>query len=75
MIPQTIDNDIEKARSRAAEEQARKVHEWRLLELLRAGYDQGIAEELAARPEIDLHVACEMLSDGCEPALAAKILL
>ena len=51
------------------------VSRWRLAELLRAGYtwDQGIL--LACRPEVDLHLAIDLLDHGCAPATALRILL
>lgn len=53
-----------------------KVISWRLENLLRAGYDLGAAEEIAARRDIDLHQAAELVAvRGCAPATAARILL
>jgi hypothetical protein len=52
-----------------------KVVSWRAAQLLEAGYDPRTAEKIAQRCQIDLHRACEMLSQGCEPELAAKILV
>ena len=51
-----------------------KVESWRLHILIEAGYPLSLAERLAVS-EADLHVACEMLSRGCEPETAAEILL
>jgi hypothetical protein len=51
-----------------------KVESWRLHILIEAGYPLPLAERLAVS-EADLHVACEMLSLGCEPKTAAEILL
>ena len=39
------------------------------------GYGAPAAAELAMRHDVDLHVAVEMLTQGCAPALALKILL
>ncbi len=52
-----------------------EVARWRLSELVRAGYtwDQGVL--LAARPEVDLHRAVELLRRGCPAELAVKILV
>jgi hypothetical protein len=52
-----------------------EVGRWRLKELLRAGYtwDQGVM--LACRPEIDLHLAIDLLRKGCPRATALRILL
>jgi hypothetical protein len=51
-----------------------KVESWRLHVLIEAGYPLGIAERLAAS-EADLHVAVELVSNGCAHATAAEILL
>ena len=51
-----------------------KVQSWRLHVLIEAGYPLSLAERLAVS-EADLHVACEMLSRGCQPETAAEILL
>jgi hypothetical protein len=51
-----------------------KVESWRLHVLIEAGYPLSLAERLAVS-EADLHIACEMLGQGCEPETAAEILL
>jgi len=51
-----------------------KVESWRLHILIEAGYPLPLAERLAVS-EADLHVACEMLDQGCTPQTAAEILL
>jgi ABC-type phosphate/phosphonate transport system substrate-binding protein len=51
------------------------VEAWRAEQLELAGYGAAGAAELAARHEIDLHVAIEMVAHGCAPELALKILL
>jgi len=48
---------------------------WRTETLLRAGYDAEQAGVLAERGEIDLHLACRMLAQGCPVATALRILL
>ena len=50
------------------------VEAWRATELERGGYPPAIAAELAARTDVDLHRAVEMLSRGCSPELALSIL-
>jgi hypothetical protein len=50
------------------------VEQWRAQELVRAGYPEQVAGELAMRPDIDLHRAVELLEKGCAPELAADIL-
>jgi len=48
---------------------------WRIEELQRAGYSHRAAGRLAARHDIDLHLAVQLLERGCAPELALKILL
>ena len=52
-----------------------KIERWRIEELERAGYGTRAAGRLAARHDIDLHHAIELLDLGCPPELAIKILL
>jgi hypothetical protein len=52
-----------------------KVTAWRACELLKAGYEPLMAVELAEHPGVDLHVALELVERGCQPDLAARILL
>ncbi|MGH6876708.1 MAG: hypothetical protein ACREHV_04930 [Rhizomicrobium sp.] len=52
-----------------------RVTSWRAERLERAGYDHDVAHELAERPDIDLHHAVELLERGCDPEIAARILL
>ena len=51
-----------------------KVESWRLHVLIEAGYPLHVAERLAAS-EADLHVAVELVGQGCTHASAAEILL
>ncbi len=51
------------------------VEAWRAEQLELAGYGAAAAAELAARHEVDLHVAIEMVAQGCPPELALKILV
>jgi hypothetical protein len=51
-----------------------KVESWRLHVLIEAGYPLGLAERLAAS-ECDLHLCVELVTNGCEHATAAEILL
>jgi hypothetical protein len=51
-----------------------KVESWRLHILIEAGYPLSIAERLAVS-EADLHLACELLGQGCNPETAGEILL
>jgi hypothetical protein len=52
-----------------------QVEHWRAQELIRAGYPADGAAKLAARHDIDLHRAVELLSSGCPAELALQILL
>jgi hypothetical protein len=51
------------------------VFEWRLTELMRAGFPEELALELAVSSQVDLHAAAELRSRGCPPETAARILL
>jgi hypothetical protein len=51
------------------------VEAWRAEQLEMAGYDAQQAAELAIRPHVDLHVAVELISRGCAPEIALRILL
>ena len=55
------------------DEQA-KVESWRLHVLIEAGYPPALAERLAVSPA-DLHVCVDLVREGCEPVVAAEILL
>jgi hypothetical protein len=52
-----------------------QVERWRADELERAGFDARAAAEIAARHDIDLHRAVDMLRRGCPAELALQILL
>jgi hypothetical protein len=52
-----------------------RIERWRAEELEKAGYDVWAAAQLAASPEVDLHLAVELVERGCAPDLALKILL
>lgn len=54
---------------------ADKAEAWRLEQLLDAGYPLAAASAIAARHDIDLHQALELRARGCQPDLAARILL
>ena len=51
------------------------VQAWRLEELERADSPRDAAERLAARPDVDLHVAVDLLRRGCPLEVALNILL
>ena len=51
------------------------VRHWRLEELERAGYSPLDALILSGRPDIDLHLAVDLLEHGCPVMTAMRILL
>ena len=55
--------------------EADRVMRWRVEELHRAGYGQREAVKLAMRIDVDLHLAVDLLSNGCPPQTALEILL
>jgi hypothetical protein len=55
-------------------DQLDEVLRWRLRRLLQSGCTEDEARALAARPEVDLHRAVELLERGCPPELAVRIL-
>jgi len=57
------------------ESELTQVERWRIDELERAGYDPRAAMMLAARHDVDLHRAVDLLRQGCSTELALKILL
>lgn len=52
-----------------------RVEHWRAEELIRAGYTPTDAVALAARHDIDLHRAVELMRLGCPYELAIEILI
>lgn len=50
------------------------VELWRFEQLLEAGYPLDVADRLAARRDVDLHQAVELLERGC-PVLTAYAIL
>ena len=63
-MTQAIEHDTEQ----------QKVESWRLHVLIEAGYPTELASRLAAS-EADLHVAVELVKNGCRHETAAEILL
>ncbi len=55
--------------------QGDQLIKWRFAQLLRSGYPDDVAAEIAARLDIDLHRATSLTEAGCPPATAARILL
>ena len=52
-----------------------RIESWRTEELRRAGFDRKAARTVAARHDVDLHVAVDLLRRGCPPEVALQILL
>jgi hypothetical protein len=52
-----------------------RIERWRAEALERAGYEPQVAAELAARLDIDLHLASDLLAAGCSQELALQILI
>ena len=71
MNAQTEETGGHQAIGRAALE----AYEWRLDQLRQAGYTSFRAHELAARSDVDLHVACDLLARGCPEETAFSILV
>jgi hypothetical protein len=57
------------------ETELERIERWRAGELERAGYEAAAASLLAARADVDLHYAIDLLRSGCAPELALQILL
>jgi hypothetical protein len=56
-------------------DEAGLIEAWRTEALERAGYPAEAAEEIAARHDIDLHKATDLLRAGCPVDLALRIVL
>jgi hypothetical protein len=54
---------------------AEAVVDWRFEQLRRVGYERREARLLSRRVDIDLHLAVDLLRDGCPHELALAILL
>ena len=57
------------------ESELTRVVEWRRRELVRAGYGDSGARDVAEKVEIDLHRAIDLLKSGCPEETALRILL
>ena len=57
------------------EVEATEVIRWRLSQLTSSGYPLEQAVALATRLDVDLHQASDLVSRGCPPELALRILL
>ena len=58
-----------------SETEQERIVRWRAEELERAGFEHSAASLLAARGDVDLHFATDLLRNGCSPELALQILL
>ncbi|HEX4324844.1 MAG TPA: hypothetical protein VHZ77_09480 [Gaiellaceae bacterium] len=56
------------------ETELERVERWRTSELMRVGFPGDDAVALAARTDVDLHEAIELVQRGCPPDLAIRIL-
>jgi hypothetical protein len=61
--PLALDNELD------------RIEQWRAEELERAGYSVRDAKRIAARHEVDLHLAVDLIQSGCSHELALQILL
>src|SRR5207244_4429233 len=52
-----------------------RIEQWRAEELERAGYPVREAARLAERHDVDLHLAIDLISQGCPVPVAVEILL
>ncbi len=57
------------------ETEIERIERWRAAELERGGYGAGQATQLAARHDVDLHLAIDLLARGCPAEVALRILL
>jgi len=60
---------------RERENEFRRLVQWRRAALERAGYEPAAADAIAERVDVDLHVATDLVRDGCPPETALRILL
>ncbi|HEX6489848.1 MAG TPA: hypothetical protein VF002_00585 [Gaiellaceae bacterium] len=52
-----------------------RIEQWRAEELERAGYSVRDAARIAARHDVDLHLAIDLIANGCPNPVALQILL
>ncbi len=57
------------------QDETQLIEAWRAEALERAGYLPSEAAEIAARHDVDLHLAVDLLKRGCPSDLALQILL
>jgi hypothetical protein len=59
----------------ALETELERIEQWRAEELERAGFSVRDAARIAARHDVDLHLAVDLVKSGCSHELALQILL
>jgi hypothetical protein len=52
-----------------------RVLVWRFKQLCRTGFELELATTIAARMDVDLHEAIDLVEHGCPPELAGRIVL
>ena len=52
-----------------------RVLVWRFKQLCRSGFELDLATTIAARMDVDLHGAIDLVEQGCPPELAGRIVL
>lgn len=57
-----------------SELEQQRLEAWRLQQLIDVGYAKHRAEQLVAA-EVDWHLACRLLANGCDQKTALRILL
>jgi hypothetical protein len=74
-IPETVTRTLRMAAAQdIIETELDRVERWRTAELMRVGFAGDDAVALAARTDVDLHEAIELVRRGCPPELAFRIL-
>jgi hypothetical protein len=52
-----------------------RVLVWRFKQLCRSGFELELATTIAARMDVDLHEAIDLVDQGCPPDVAGRIVL
>ena len=52
-----------------------RVLVWRFKQLCRSGFELELATTIAARMDVDLHEAIDLVERGCPPDVAGRIVL
>lgn len=55
--------------------ESERVLRWRVAELRRAGYAEREAVKLGMKADVDIHLAANLLTQGCPSKTALRILL